>query len=184
MNYEDCYMASKSKTGLALRKAEGFKNVFVNDWKKNFFKDGKKRIASIPFLRNLIEFSKGDTEPDYLKLTSLLHWKADTESIKECDLDAIYECVCQAKGSFATPTARVVDHILSEAQDCLKAPQGPNFENKIVLSVAIRLVVERYMEKEIADQAFVDAIKDKQTSALLAHFAKRVPQKTKQMGTI
>ena len=49
------------KTGdrLLIRRAAGIRNPFVNDWKRQFFTDPKKRIASIPFLRNLIEYTKG-----------------------------------------------------------------------------------------------------------------------------
>ena len=55
----------------------------MNDWKPNFFTDPKKKIASIPFIRNVIEFTKGDKDPDFVKLTSLLHWKSDSTSVTE-----------------------------------------------------------------------------------------------------
>lgn len=184
VDYPHCYMASKTKAGLSLQKAVGFKNVFVNDWKKHFFDDAKKRIASIPFLRNLVEFTKGDAEPDYLKLTSLLHWKADTRSITEADLDGIYLRVCGGAGTAANQGASVVESILSEAKTCVSAPQAANFENKIVLSIGVRLLAEKYMQHEIADQPFVDSIKDKQTSALLQRFSKQFPTKMAQIRTI
>lgn len=184
VNYPDCYMASKGKAGLSLRKAEGFKNVFVNDWKLNFFKDGKKRIASIPFMRNLIEFTKGVKEPDYLKLTSLLHLKADTPAITQGDLDAIYARLFDGTGKVKDGAAPVYDSILAEAKDCLGAPQGANFENKIVLSIAIRLLAENYMAKELADPAFVAGIEEKQTSVLLDRFSAKFPDKKGQIRTI
>jgi len=53
VNYAHCLMASKSDTEISLEQATGIKNVFVNDWKPNFFTDLKKKIACIPFLRNL-----------------------------------------------------------------------------------------------------------------------------------
>jgi hypothetical protein len=184
VEYPDCYMASKTTAGLSLRKADGFKNVFVNDWKPKFFKDPKKRIASIPFLRNLVEFSRGDSEPEYVKLTSLLHLKADTQTITEGDLDAIYARVCGTAGTAPNPTALVIDSIFAEAQNCLGAPQGANFENKIVLSIAIRLLAEKYKQKESSDQPFVDVIKSSQTSTLLDRFAKDFPGKTAQIKTV
>jgi hypothetical protein len=178
-------MAFKDKNGLSLAKAVGFKNVFVNDWKPRFFIDGMKRIASIPFMRNLIEFTKGDAEPDYLKLTSLLHWKSDTASITQGDLDAIYlRLFGPTPGAAANPAEIVTDSIVAEAQKCLAAPQSVNFENKIVLSIAIRLEAERYMQKEIADQPFFDAITDRQTSTLLERFVKQFPGKSDQIRTI
>ena len=65
----------------------------MNDWKANFFTDPKKKIASIPFIRNIIEFTKGDKDPDFVKLTSLLHWKSDSTSITEKELDEIYNAM-------------------------------------------------------------------------------------------
>ena len=110
--------------------------------------------------------------------------KADTQSITESDLDAIYERVCGTKGSAPNPSAIVVDGIFAEAENCFGAPQGANFENKIILSIAIRLLAEKYMQKEIADQPFVNDIEEKQTSKLLDRFAKDFPGKTTQIKTI
>ena len=76
VNYSHCLMAFKSSTGIALEQATGIQNVFVKDWKPNFFTDTRKKIASIPFIRNLIEYTKGDKDADFIKLTSLLHWKS------------------------------------------------------------------------------------------------------------
>ena len=75
VRYKQCLMATKTGDGLSVKQAEGIKNPFINDWKKSFFTDSSKRIASIPFLRNLIEYTRGENDPHFLKLTSLLHWK-------------------------------------------------------------------------------------------------------------
>lgn len=53
-----------------------------------------------------------------------------------------------------------------------------NFENKIVLSIAIRLKAEEYMVAKIADQAFVDGIVANQTPRLLTRFRKDNPNHT------
>ena len=87
VKYNDCLMASKTSTRVTLEKAAGIQNVFVNDWKLNFFTDPKKKIASIPFMRNLIEYTKGDTDTDFRKLTSLLHCMPDSGQITVADLD-------------------------------------------------------------------------------------------------
>ena len=89
VTYPHCLMASKGSSGIILTQAAGIQNVFVNDWKLRFFDTPKKRIASIPFLRNLIEFTKGPQEADFAKLTSLLHWKADSAQITQSELDTI-----------------------------------------------------------------------------------------------
>lgn len=167
VGYSNCYMASKSAGAIQLGKATGIQNVFVNDWKREFFTDPNKRIASIPFIRNLIEFTRGMTDPDYLKLTSLLHWKADSASITEADLDAIYVRVFGGAGAWGQPAARVVDTVHTQAAACLGAAAAANLEHKIVLSIASRLKCEEYMVAKIANPAATNAISANQTPKLL-----------------
>jgi hypothetical protein len=170
VKYSHCYMASKSSTGILLHKATGIQNVFVKDWKLNFFTDAKKRIACIPFVRNLIEFTRGDQDPGFIKLTSLLHWKTDSQSITENDLDKIFNQIFATTGSAGKNALPVIEQIANEASACLEAGQGINFENKIVLSIAIRLAVEKYMIAKINDPAFITTISANQTPALLKKF--------------
>jgi ABC-type methionine transport system ATPase subunit len=139
VDYSHCLMALKSSNGISLEQATGIRNVFVNDWKPNFFTDPKKKIASIPFIRNLIEFTKGEKDPDFAKLTSLLHWKSDSASVTQNELDRIYDSVFCTTGAGPNGTSLVIDIIQHEAGECLKACAGINFENKIVLSIAIRI---------------------------------------------
>lgn len=60
--------------------------------------------------------------------------------------------------------------IKHEAEECLKAAEGINFENKIVLAIAIRLAAEQFMVAKINDQAFVAGIDSNQTPRLLKRF--------------
>ncbi|MCE5265653.1 MAG: phage infection protein [Deltaproteobacteria bacterium] len=170
VNYPYCLMASKSSTGVALKQATGIQNIFVKDWKPNFFKDPRKKIASIPFIRNIIEYTKGDTDADFVKLTSLLHWKDDSAAITQADLDAIYTAVFGKAGTSADGKRPMIDIIHQEASKCLDAEDGTNFENKIVLSIAIRIAAERIMVEKINDAAFVAGIDSNQTPKLLAKF--------------
>lgn len=168
--YSNCIMALKSKNGISMEKATGIRNVFVNDWKEKFFTDTKKKIASIPFIRNIIEFTKGDEEPDFIKLTSLLHWKKDSSKITENELNKIYTSMFRTSGPEAVGNRFMIDVIQDEAGECLKACEGINFENKIVLSIAIRISAEKFMIEKIKDNKFVDSIKSNQTSELLKKF--------------
>ena len=173
--YNNCLMAAKSSSGLVLQPATGIKNIFVNDWKSNFFIDPRKRIACIPFIRNIIEYTKGEADPDFVKLTSLLHWKTDSGAITQHDLDLIYTRIFAPLGdskvdSTINGTAQVTESIFEEARYCLKASEGINFEHKIVLSIAIRIAAERFMVSKINDSAFVAAISSNQTVRLLAKF--------------
>lgn len=170
VDYSHCLMASKNGKGILLEQATGIKNVFVNDWKKHFFTDPKKKIASIPFLRNLVEYSEGDSDPRYKKLTSLLHWKPDSAAITVGDLDAIYNEVCKPGGNSPDPTMPVWKMLDEQARSCSKAGAGINFENKIVLAIAIRVGAERFMVNKINDRAFVAGITAHQTQELAAKF--------------
>ncbi len=176
VKYSHCYMAAKNSKGLTLSKAAGIQNVFINDWKQNFFCDRKKRIASIPFIRNLLEFTKGAADGDFLQLTSLLHWKADSAGITENHLDQVYDRLFGPSGQAAPDSAAsVVDLVHQTAKECLKADEGVNFENKIVLSIAVRLGAEQFMVDKIADAAFVAAIDSNQTPKLLTKFKEKFP---------
>jgi hypothetical protein len=170
VDYPYCLMALRSSNGISLEQATGIKNVFVNDWKLNFFTDSKKKIASIPFIRNLIEFTKSDKDPDFVKLTSLLHWKSGSAGITQNDLDTIYNSVFGTTGASPDGNKLMIDIIQQEAGECLKAYDGINFENKIVLSIAIRIAAEQFMVKKINDDKFVASIESNQTPKLIAKF--------------
>lgn len=170
VNYPACRIAVRNDDGIVLKQATGIKNVFVNDWKRQFFADPKKRIASIPFIRNIVEYTKGEDAAEFKQLTSLLHWKADTGSIANGDLDAIYCGIFSEKGTFKDPKLLVVDMIYAEVKDCLQGADGMNLENKIVLSIAIRLHAEQFMVLKIKDPVFVAAVVSNQTYKLLERF--------------
>ncbi|HEY4360267.1 MAG TPA: hypothetical protein VGN17_04840 [Bryobacteraceae bacterium] len=184
VSYPHCLMASKSSTELTLQKAAGIQNIFVNDWKLHFFDDPKKKIASIPFIRNIIEYTKGDKDPAFLKLTSLLHWKSDSASITQAEVDGIYNALFGSKGASADGKKTVIDVICEEAKGCLAAGDGINFENKIVLSIAIRLAAEQFMVNRINDPKFVAGITANQTPQLLAKFKAQCPGETEAINTI
>jgi predicted transposase YbfD/YdcC len=175
IDYNYCLMATKGDAGPILSKAAGIKNVFARDWKPNFFKDERKKVASIPFLRNLIEMTTGEADPDYVRLTGMLHWKPGvTDAIKAADLDTIYNALCKTKETSADPARPIVDLIMEQADGCMKAGAVTlGLENKIVLAVGIRLKAERFMIARIADPAFVAAIHDNQTQELVKEFKKR-----------
>jgi len=184
VNYSACLMALKSEASgtIAFEKAAGIRNAFLNDLRKEFFNNPKKKIASIPFIRNLVEFTKGETDQQFAKLTSLLHWKSDSSSITEADLEAIYKNVFGTNGNkTATSTKTVVGLIHDEAKGCLSAPLGINFENKIVLAMATRLAAEKFMIDKINDKGFVAGIKSHQTQSLAEKFKSMFPGEEKNV---
>jgi ABC-type molybdenum transport system ATPase subunit/photorepair protein PhrA len=179
-----CLMISKSQAGILLEPAVGIRNIFINDWKPNFFRDPKKRIACIPFLRNLIEYTRGGSDAEFLELTSLLHWKANTLGVTHDRLDAIYNALFNKAGTSNEGAKPVVDSVHEQAQACLTAAAGINFENKIVLSIAIRLAIEKFVVEKINDAAFMATITGNQTPALLKKFQEQFPREDTALQTI
>lgn len=175
VGYSNCLMASKDVSGINLVKATGIRNVFANDWKPAFFADSKKKLASICFLRNLIEMTTGEADPNYAKLTSMLHWRSDSNSITVADLDGVYNAVCKTTGSSTNASKLVCDLLAEEAKSCLTSGSGLKLENKIVLAVAIRISAEQFMVKKINDAAFVNAIAANQTPVLIKKFKEKFP---------
>lgn len=171
----NCFMVSKSTSEISLIPAVGIRNIFTKDWKPNYYSDNKKKIACIPFIRNLVEYTKGETDLAFEKLTSLLHWKADTGQITVGEVDAIYNNMFSSNGVSANSSDAVIDVIEREAATCLAAPDGLNFENKVVLAIATRLAVEKFMVAKINDQVFVNGITAHQTNALSKKYLELFP---------
>ena len=184
VKYNNCFMVSKTSTRVTLEKAAGIQNVFVKDWKPNFFTDPKKKIASIPFMRNLIEYTKGDADTDFLKLTSLLHRMADSDQITVADLDAIYRGLFSSDGVSVDGTQPVIALIEEEANKCRWAPEGINFENKVVLSIATRLAAEQFMVGKLNEAAGIATIESNQTTKLLKEYRQLFPADQAAIGIL
>ena len=177
VGYQNCLMASKTDDGVTLDIAAGIRNVFINDWKKFFFSEAKKKIASISFMRNLIEYMRGNADPGFKKLTSLLHWTPDTPKIQVSELDAIYNEMFGGDGSTPGGDMPVVKMIADEAEKCLNAPDGINLENKVVLAIASRMAAEQFMVDQMDDAKLTAEPKANQTARLLKKYEELHPEK-------
>lgn len=173
VGYGNCHYVLKDDKGMTLQPAVGIKNVFVKDWKPNFGADPKKRIASIPFMRNLVEYTRGEQDADYVELTALLHWKSSTPNLTDKELFAIYNRLFTPTLALPATPRLVIDQIYAEAENCLKAADGINFENKIVLSIASRLKAEHFMVRKINNLAITNSITSNQTAVLVKQFRAR-----------
>ncbi len=181
VNYANCLFSYKSNSEVKLEKATGIKNPFIKDW-KDHLNEPKKIIASIPFVRNIIEYTKGENDSEYKELTSLLHWKFDSDTLLMSNVKSIFENTISGINFPSTDILnKVVDKIFQEAETCLTATEGINFENKIVLSIAIRLKSERFMTNKINDAVFISSINNNQTSALYKRYKDDFPLETKNL---
>ena len=172
VSWGECFIAEKSAERVKFSKMSGdlITNPFEGDLKRKMFTSALERIACIPFARNILEYSRGTKDPDYLHLTSLLHLKADSLSITQGELDESFKkaFVGLETDGWADPGELVIDAIYREADACLEADEGVNFANKIVLAIAVRLRAESFMLKLISEPSVTDEIKKNQTWELFS----------------
>ena len=165
-------MASKSGRKLSLMPEKYQNNPFMF-WKGKLA-EPPYCISAIPFVRNLAEYCGHSA--DYLTLTSLLHIKADTETITLDDLCVIYKKILADKPNLALPPAgKTVMAVLFEQAEAIAAGVDDHIEleSKIVMSIAIRLIAEKHMIARINNQAFIDAITQNQTIELLKEYKRQ-----------
>lgn len=151
--FRNSYIAFKDKGIIKFEKGYYTKNIF-NYYKECIIKDDHDNliVAAIPFVRNLIEYTAGKTDVDYLCLTSLLHFKNDTKVITLKDIQQIYKKHWFVNDSINFAEGREFDPIypviFTEA-DKIDNTEKINIENKLILSIAIRLKAEEYMINQI-----------------------------------
>ncbi len=164
-----CRMVVKGKDKISIVDASYLKPFEY--FKNNLHTNSKILIASIPFVRNLAEYSGYNQE--FNKLTSLLHIKTDTTTITIRDLENIIKTILKDKNTLVltNPTKLVIDLLFEESdQILLSTEEVMTLENKIVLSIAIRIKAEKFMIRKINDQNFVRSILKNQTVKLIEKY--------------
>lgn len=138
---------------IKLEKGQYTKNIF-NFYKQQLLENYSHRImiATIPFVRNLIEYTEGVDAPDYLMLTSILHYKKDTKNITLEEIQNIFNRHWSKKKemNFAQgrETESIYDILMEEAEQVVDL-EKLEIESKLILSMATRLKAESYMIKKI-----------------------------------
>lgn len=115
-------------------------------------KNEKILISSIPFVRNLAEFC--GQEGEYQRLTSFLHVKPDTKNLTIKDLEDIIKIVLKNQESLVLDNHddKVIDVIFRLAEEISqKIEEESNLEDKIILSIAIRLKAELFVKDKLKD---------------------------------
>src|SRR5699024_6298064 len=155
VNRSRCLMANKTAFDIQLQPAVGINNIFIKVWKpalavENTDIDKVILCATIPFTRNIIEYTVGQSDEDYLKLTSLLHWKKDSLKITVTDYWNIYARLFNLEQDYFNSQPML--NLIFEQADLLEDQakhDSLNLQNKVLLSMAIRLQSEKYMMQEI-----------------------------------
>ena len=162
------YHVSRTEVGVSIVNESMYRDPFQR-WKEMSNTVGKRRavIAMIPFVRNLAEYC--GYEKEYKRLTTVLHIKPNGEELVVGELLAIYSTVLNGQDFDIDleESTLVVEVILETAREIAgEAELAFDLERKIILSIAIRLLAERFMIAEIDDMDWVKEIKKNQTSTL------------------
>lgn len=147
------FIAFVDSDKIKLEKGQYTKNIFMH-YKSTLVKKYSDNImvASIPFVRNLIEYTEGDDNKDYLTLTSVLHYKENTREITLNQIQDIFnKCWCKKElATFAVGReSELVYDILMKESEKITDIEKLEIENKLILSMAIRLMGEEYMQNKI-----------------------------------
>ncbi|MGH1428729.1 MAG: hypothetical protein ACRBEE_12370 [Arenicella sp.] len=107
-------------------------------------------ISLITFVRNLIEYSGDKASADYMLLTSCLHIKDGTQDIIVKDVFDAYKTKLPNKFNqieISFEGEKIIPYIYKIADEIASDPRvnEMKLENKIVLSIAIRLKAEEFM---------------------------------------
>ena len=164
-------MVSKSIDEISIIDSEYLKPF--DYFKDKLDQDNKILIATIPFIRNLAEYTAGNTSNEFIKLTSLLHIKTDSLNLTINDLEILFKNILKNKSSLSLNNRdkKVIKLIFELAEDIISDTfEFLNLENKIVLSIAIRLKAEQFMIDKISNATEVNKIKKNQTIELIKMF--------------
>lgn len=167
-------MALKNESReIKLEKGQYLKDIF-SFFKENISKE-KFFISIIPLVRNITEYINGMENEAYERLTCCLHLKDDTKLITCGEiLEFIHSCFPITKKQNISFGKKPIKDLIYETADLIEKEEQINeilLENKIVLSIAIRLRAEEYMLNNIPDSINLK-ITSKQTTELLAEFKK------------
>lgn len=139
-------------------------------------------ITLIPFVRNLVEYRKGAEHSEFRLLTEVLHIKENSLNIKISHLSDIFNdsigiSILQTNDS---PVQEIIERL---AENCVTNIDAIALKEKIILSIAIRLIAERFMlNNMVLPQNFNR--KGNQTGRLTGHYKKTYPANTEQIKVL
>lgn len=154
VKYSRCYYASKRGGDVRLVPAKD-----ILDPLRSFalqMGETKKLIACIPFARNIIAYRHGAKSGDYATLSSVLHYRKKTGTIKAKRILKIMRrvfpkaCLLPRPGPGKATMASLIEE---EAKRALRAarddPDRLDLADKLVLAVRIRVAAERFMAERL-----------------------------------
>ncbi len=173
------FMAIRNKDNIIdFKRGEYRRDVFENHFSKHA-SDKKVFISLIPFVRNILEYTKGRSSVEYVALTGCLHIKPNSQTITAGNVCDIYKGTIASCSNLSIPNndEPIVNFVKRVASEIINEPAINEIllENKLVLSIGIRLLAEKYIIKRLNDDEAVASIKSSQTRELIKLFESRFP---------
>lgn len=180
LNWKSVFMVLKDDNReITLSQGKYRKDIFSNF--KQHISNQKIFISIIPFLRNLIEYIEDSSCTNYLTLTSCLHIKSDTASIKcEDILNLMHSQFPSTTSQSISFGVKFIKELIYETADSIEIENPINeilLENKIALSIGIRLKAEEFMLSKIPNANLL-VISSNQTTELFKEYKKINTDKT------
>jgi hypothetical protein len=168
---ENKIFVEKSKTSVQFVPDKYFEAPF-EIWKKQLATNDEMLVATVPFVRNLAHFCGHTTE--FKDLTKFLHFKPDTDSKTVGDLQQLFNKILATPISLNAPTRNVKEVLYGLGDRISNDPtEVIALEQKIVLSIAIRMKAEEFMVRKISDDTFWNDISKNQTIKLIDKFKEK-----------
>jgi energy-coupling factor transporter ATP-binding protein EcfA2 len=167
-------LASRERGRISLRPDNLSQNPFLH-WRDNL-NDRAFVVATIPFVRNLAEYT-GEDEV-YQRLTSLLHVKTGSQDITLSNVKELFgrvlpEDSISSMHDSAESTLDVIfdvcDGLAAESEDLVA------LHEKVVLAIGIRLKAEAALIKLINDEHYIASISSNQTGRLIRRYERDNP---------
>lgn len=146
-------------------KSDILKNRFIGK-----INEAKSFIGLIPFARNIIEYTDGSDGPDYALLTSCLHYKNNTDDIKCRQLYDMFKNRIKSIGDKAIDFGekKYYELLIYTADDLANDNyKDVDLPSKLVMSIAIRLLADKYMKFILTNKQLVGANLSKNQTGVL-----------------
>lgn len=185
-------MVQRVKNGLEIVQPKYvFKNPFELMRKGVIQNNDKDIVTSIPFIRNIIEYTRGSKDDaNYDKLTSLLHIKERTKEITMKELEDIFNAELGTTPTLNFSNGRedekVYNLIISLAQkEAQQTKETIELDGKIIISIAIRLMAEEFIIARLKEKNVdISNIENNQTGVLVGRYKEQYPLETENIKNL
>lgn len=186
LGVKNAFIARRGYNGIiTLENGKYVRDILKNNLIKNAH-NTKHMIALIPFVRNIIEYTKGANSFEYKSLTSYLHMFKETQSLTLNDLHCI---ICSniliEQKKMNDICGNYYDELEKEVNNVLTSEDDISITNKLLLSISIRLKAEEFARKSLPKQ-FINRIEgeNRYTFLLFDEYKRAYPQDTKSCSIL